>query len=189
MSALSKESLVMKVIEKLARVRVGEIALLKTEQLATKMGVDEKRLLDLYVKTKNAAHRDRFASIPFSERILLLPQCLRSRDCSAKRNDYGYECISCGRCMLPRIIHATKRLGYKGVFIVSGGSVVQSLLRRVMPKGCLGVACLHELVLGSFLAEKMGVVTQGVQLAKDGCVDTVLDWSKLHSAIRLCSSK
>ena len=37
----------------------------------------------------------------------------------------------------------------------------------------------------SLFTEKMGIVAQGVQLAKDGCVDTILDWTQLDSAMRL----
>jgi len=175
----------MKLVEKLANVKVGEIALIKIEQLAVKIGVDEKKLLDLYVKTKNAAYKDRFASIPFSERIMLLPQCLRSRGCAAERNSYGYQCVSCGRCKIPRAIKAARDLGYKGVFIISGGAVVNTIIKRMKPKACLGVACLNELVLGSLITERIGIVAQGVQLAKDGCVDTILDWTKLDSVMQL----
>lgn len=185
MSSLNQESLLMKLAEKLSNIKVGEIALIKIEQIAAKLGVDEKRLLDLYVKTKNAAYKDKFSFTPFSERVLLLPQCLRSRNCIAKRTSYGYECVSCGRCKISQAVKMAKKLGYKGIFIISGGTVVNTIIKKERPKACLAVACLHELVLGSLFTEKMGIVAQGVQLAKDGCVDTILDWTKLNSAMRL----
>ena len=81
---------IMRVIGKLAESKFSGIAVQKLEQFAAKMGVDEKELCQLYVKTKNSASREKFASTTYSERILLLPQCLRSRECPAELGEYGY---------------------------------------------------------------------------------------------------
>ena len=56
----------MRIIEKLAESKFSGIAIQKLEQFAAKMGVDEKDLFQLYVKTKNSASRDKFASTPYS---------------------------------------------------------------------------------------------------------------------------
>jgi len=175
----------MRVIEKFAELKFSGIAIQKLEQLAVRMGVDEKDLFQLYVKTKNSASRDKFASIPYSERILLLPQCLRSRECPAELGEYGYECQECGKCNLKEQIHIAKTLGYKGTFILPGGSIAKKILLKVKPKACLGVACFKELVLGSFLCEKRGIVAQGVALLRDGCVNTLVDWKSLNDTLHL----
>ena len=178
---------VMHVIKKLAESKFSGIAIQKLEQFAAKMGVDEKDLFQLYVKTKNGASREKFASTPYSERILLLPQCLRSRECPARLGEYGYECQECGKCNLKKIIHLAKTLGYKGTFILPGGSIAKKILLEVKPKASLGVACFKELVLGSFLCEKLEVIGQGVALLRDGCVDTIVDWKSLDDALHLRS--
>jgi len=175
----------MRMIEKLAELKFSGIAIQKLEQLAARMGVDEKDLFQLYVKTKNSASRDKFASIHYSERILLLPQCLRSRECPAELGEYGYECQECGKCNLKEQIHIAKTLGYKGTFILPGGSIAKKILLKVKPKACLGVACFKELVLGSFLCEKRGIVAQGVALLRDGCVNTLVDWKSLNDTLHL----
>lgn len=185
MVSVDDESLVMRLMEKVAGVKFGEVALLKFEQLAARMGVDEKKLLELYIKTKNAAYRGRFAETPFSERIVLLPQCLRPRECPAERTDYGYRCARCGGCRIQGVLDLAKDLGYKGVYILSGGSVVKSILADAKPTACVGVACLNELVLGSLLTEKIGVAVQGVKLLKDGCVGTEVDWSAVLDCVKL----
>lgn len=179
---------VMRVIEKLAESKFSGVAIQKLEQLAAKMGVDEKEFFQLYVKTKNSASREKFASTPYSERILLLPQCLRSRECPAELGEYGYECQECGKCNLKKIIHLTKTLGYKGAFIMPGGSIAKKILLEIKPKASLGVACFKELVLGSFLCEKLGVVGQGVALLRDGCVNTLVDWKSLNDTLHLRST-
>jgi len=180
-----KSGSVMRVIEKLAESKFSGIAIQKLEQLAAKMGVDEKEIFQLYVKTKNGTSIEKYASTPYSERILLLPQCLRSRECPAELGEYGYECKECGKCNLKNIIHQTKTLGYKGTFILPGGSIAKKILLEVKPKACLGVACFKELVLGSFLCEKLGVIGQGVALLRDGCVNTLVDWKTLNDTLHL----
>jgi hypothetical protein len=175
----------MRLIEKLSENKIGELALIKLEQLAAKSGVDEKRLLTLYVKAKNLAHKGSFSKIPFSERILLLPQCLRPKGCSSSFEEFSYECKSCKNCRLGELINLAKKLGYKGVYLISGGSIVPKIFEKVKPKACIGVACLKELVLGSFVAEKFGVITQCIALSKDGCVNTEVEWDSVRKTIEL----
>jgi hypothetical protein len=175
----------MGIIKKLAKLRVSEIALEKIERLAAKAGIDENQLLNLYVDTKNNVYRKKFASIPFTDRILILPQCLRPKDCNAKLNELGYECEKCGNCEIKKIIELSEKIGYKKTYIVSGGSMVKKILTLERPKACLGIACVKELVLGSFLFEKFGIVPQGLVLLKDGCVETAVDMSSLLSSLQI----
>jgi hypothetical protein len=175
----------MEIIKKLAKSRVSEIALEKIESLATKAGIDENQLLNLYVDIKNSAYRKKFASVSFSDRILILPQCLRPKDCPAKLNELGYECSKCGKCKIEKIIELANKIGYKKVYIVSGGSMVKKILSLERPKACLGIACVKELILGSFICEKFDVVPQGLSLLKDGCIETVVDMNNLLSSLQI----
>jgi hypothetical protein len=49
----------------------------------------------------------------------------------------------------------------------------------------LGVACSKELVMGSYLCEKVGVIGQGVELLKDGCINTLVDMKSLQDALKV----
>jgi hypothetical protein len=179
----SQKSSVMRIVKRIADTKLSGVALQKLEQVATKMGVEENELLRLYVESKNRSLIENFASTPYKERILLLPQCLRAPDCPAELGKYGYECQECGRCIIKTIRHISKKLGYKGVFILPGGSIAQKILTELKPKACIGVACSKELVLGSFLCEKMGVIGQGVGLLRDGCINTLVDLRTLNDAL------
>jgi len=181
----SDKSSIMRIVEKIANTKLSGIALQKLEQVATKMGVEENELLRLYVETKNRSLIESFTSTPYNERVLLLPQCLRAQDCPAELGKYGYECQQCGRCSIAKIMQVTKDLGYKGTFILPGGSLAQKILLELKPKASLGVACSKELVLGSFLCEKMGVIGQGVALLRDGCINTIVDLSILSDALKV----
>lgn len=87
--------------------------------------------------------------------------------------------------MAYRRSHQAKNLGYKDVFIILGGSVAKKILNKEKPKACLGVSCLKELVLGSFVCEKLGVAAQGIALLRDGCVETAVNWKKVNNVLRL----
>jgi hypothetical protein len=178
-------SSVMRIVKKLAKTKLSGVALQKLEQVATKMGVEEQELFQLYVETKNRSLVKNFAATPFNERVLLLPQCLRSKECPAELGKYGYECQGCGRCKVEKIRLVTKSLGYKGTFILPGGSIAKKILLEMRPKASLGVACFKELVLGSYLCEKLGIIGQGVGLIKDGCINTLVDWKALNDALNI----
>jgi hypothetical protein len=179
------KSSIMRIVKKLAKTKLSGVALQKLEQVATKMGVEETELLRLYVETKNRSLIENFASTPYKERILLLPQCLRSKDCPAELGKYGYECQECGRCIIKTIKQASKKLGYKGTFILPGGSIAKNILLELKPQACIGVACFKELVLGSFLCEKLGIIGQGVALLRDGCINTIVDLKSLNDALKV----
>ena len=181
----TEKSSVMRIVNKIAKTKLSGVALQKLEHVATKVGVEENELLELYVETKNRSMTKSFASTPYSERVLLLPQCLRAPDCPAELGKYGYECKQCGKCSIAKIIQITKDLGYKGTFILPGGSIAKKILFELQPKASMGVACPKELVLGSFLCEKMGVVGQGFGLLRDGCINTIVDLNGLSSALKV----
>jgi len=175
----------MLLIEKLAEHRVGGIALTKIEKIAAKIGIDETRLLELYVKAKGVVSKAKFARTPFQKRILFLPQCLRSKDCPASLSDSGYVCKKCGRCGIHRVISKALELGYKGAFILSGGSMVGRILERERPSACLGVACIKELVLGSYICERFGAISHCVALSRDGCVETDVNWNIVEDTLSM----
>jgi hypothetical protein len=181
----SDKSSIMRVVKKIANTKISSVALQKLEHVATKVGVEENELLQLYVETKNRSMAKSFASTPYNERILLLPQCLRAEDCPAELGKYGYECKQCGRCSIAKIVQITKDLGYKGAFILPGGSLAKKILLELKPKASMGVACSKELVLGSFLCEKMGVIGQGFGLLRDGCINTLVDVNGLNEFLKV----
>jgi hypothetical protein len=180
-----ENSSIMRIVKKLAKTKLSSLAIHKLEQVATKLGVEEKELFQLYVEAKNRSLRKSYASTPYNQRVVLLPQCLRAKDCPAEIGQYGYECRQCGKCNVSKIIKLTRNLGYKGMFIMPGGSLAKKILLELKPKASLGVACYKELVMGSYLCEKVGIIGQGVELLKDGCINTVVNMKSLKKAINI----
>ncbi len=66
-----------------------------------------------------------------------------------------------------------------------GGSLAKKILVELKPKASLGVACSKELIMGSYLCEKVGVIGQGVELLRDGCINTAVDLKILTDALKI----
>lgn len=132
----------------------------------------------------NEEYNQDFKKIPYNERAIFLPHCLRNKDCPAKTTDEGVQCISCGKCNIHKIKEYAESLGYR-VFIVPGASLVKNLVKKYKPKAAIGVACGPELEESLKFAPKIGIIPQCVSLLKDGCVETEVDWDKVKEAIGL----
>lgn len=185
---MNGDKLLIKTLEKLMLSAPSLTILEKIEDAAKRIGINKKELMNLYVKVKNKIHRNLFEKIPYSDRILLLPQCLRSRRCKAKLTEFGYECIACGECRIPEIKKLAEMLGYR-VFIIPGSSIIEKIFKILKPKASVGVACEKELILGCVICEKVGIPGQGVPLLKDGCIETKVDWSEVKKTIELVSKQ
>ncbi len=135
-----------------------------------------------------------FAKIPFGERILLLPHCLRpSEDCPGKVTRDGLQCPpDCphrGTCAIGRLRDEAERLGYKGVCVAPGGAMALRFVKETAPKGILAIACYKELLEGVQAVEEVPAEEKPVivtlPLLRDGCVDTEVDVEKALRLLRL----
>lgn len=141
----------------------------------------------LVTEKKNKSYLDKFIAVPFNERLILVPQCMRNVEkCKAKESGAYYICAECGACKVGSISKRSKELGYKGLFILKGGRIVEKLIPELKPKAIVGVACFFEGSEGMKLCEKHGITVQFVPLTKDGCVDTDVN---LDEALEVISRK
>jgi hypothetical protein len=143
-------------------------------------------------------NQSQFSHIEPSERILLLPHCLRrSENCKAKYTKRGLECVGCTpTCPINVLRNAALRLGYKGVCVAPGGSLALNYIREMKPKAIVAVACQKELLEGIDAVKELSgngdsdppVVV--VPLLRDGCIDTEVDEKKALEMLSLgCSEE
>ena len=133
---------------------------------------------------QNKDNIDKFGKIPFEQRIIILPQCLRnSKECQAEEQSYLYICKRCGKCKINEIIKKAEELGYGKVFIVKGGKAVSDILKKEKPGAVIGVACYFEGSLGMMECKKCKVTSEFVVLNKEGCADTDLDLNDLYEVM------
>ena len=125
---------------------------------------------------KNKEQALPFSAVPYAERLVILPHCLRATaSCAAEERSAEYVCAKCRSCKIAEISEKAEALGYLGVRILKGGSAVASVLKDVKPRAVLGVACNFEGALGALECERQGIAVQFVGLARDGCADTDVD--------------
>ncbi len=131
--------------------------------------------------------------VPYSQRVLLLPHCLRpSQDCPGRMTKQGLDCTGCTRteCAIHRLRSAAIEAGYGGICVAPGGRLAVRFLVERQPAGVIAVACDKELEEGLEAIEEIEwsngrptVVT--IPLLRDGCVDTEVDVAAAQRAI-LC---
>jgi len=136
------------------------------------------------VSRKNRENALRFLRTPYSQRVVFVPQCLRSAaKCQAEEKASEYVCRKCGACKIADIVQRAADLGYAGVRILKGGSVVPRLLEEIKPKAVVGIACSLEGALGMMACERAGAAVMCVPLLRDGCSDTDVDIAEVADAL------
>jgi len=147
------------------------LARIKREARAN--GCSEKEVIRTYIQRQNDANRAAFLATPNQERIILLPQCLRNSNCQAPLTHHGYICQQCNpTCQVHQISTSAMAQGYKGVYVLPGGSMAENIIDSIRPHAIVGIACEKEALLGGMLLEKLGLVGRAILLIRDGCVNT-----------------
>ncbi len=145
-------------------------------EFLSKNKVDEKFSDWLTVILSNAVWRDEFFKTPINKRLLILPQCLKnSSSCSAKSDEIGLICESCGKCNIHSLQDLADSVG--ALSLVSDST---SALEKLFDEGCvsavLGVSCLDALERSFDKTLRHGITGIAVPLFYGGCKDTSTDF-------------
>ncbi len=86
---------------------------------------------------------EELAKIMPSQRVLLLPHCLRqSRSCHGTYDANGLHCAGCNpECSVNVLRTAASDLDYKGICVAPGGSLALKYIREKQPEAIVAVAC------------------------------------------------
>ena len=120
----------------------------------------------------------RVAAVPISQRLLLLPHCLRNDEkCPAAYDPEGLCCQECGACELGRLKSAAETLGYH-VLIAEGSPVVMQWILSGRTNAILGVGCLRSLEKAFEKLQLAGIPALAVPLHASSCKNstTDIDW-------------
>ena len=130
-------------------------------------------------------------NVPFRQRVLLLPHCLRpSQDCPGKMTKQGLDCTGCTRveCAIHQLRATAVEAGYGGICVAPGGRLAVRFLTEHKPNGVVAIACHKELEEGLEAIDQLEW-TNGkpamamVTLLQDGCVDTKVDVAAARAII------
>jgi uncharacterized protein len=161
-----------------------------SETIAKKLGLSESMVQYTHVELRNVVYEPEYKQVPFNKRVLFLPHCARhSKKCIATSNGEGFECKGCGACNINDAIKIAKKLGYKKVFIVPGGSMVKKLLIKYRPKASVGVCCFDEAQLAFDMLKGTKIIPQVILLLRDGCKDTMINIPLLEEKLNLINPK
>ena len=120
----------------------------------------------------------RVVTVPISQRLLLLPHCLRNtKQCPAVHDAEGLHCRQCGACELGRLKSVAETLGYR-VLIAEGSPVVMQWILSGKTSAILGVGCLRSLEKAFEKLQLSGIPALAVPLHSSTCKDstTDIDW-------------
>ncbi len=157
---------------------------LPAKKFVSMLGGNPEMVDRVGIEIRNMMFRDKFRKIPYGERLIILPQCLRHVDCPAKISPVeGIKCLKCGRCKIAKIAEKATVLGYKGFYIVPGGSFAARVVKRIKPKAVFGVACPHELNWAMLESSDRAIPPQGIILLRTGCVNTDVDLEEVLEQI------
>lgn len=160
-------------------------------QVLARSGVDQRYVDFAAVLVNNAVWRDRLAAVPFHQRLLLLPKCVRpSQTCRAQFDELGLICEQCGGCCLNDLQAEAERLGY-AVLIAEGSAVVLSILEKRNIAAIIGVSCLSVLEKSFPFMEAAAIPGAAVPLLHDDCRDTQVDldcvWETIYVSSAQCT--
>jgi len=143
----------------------------------------------LMVLLSNRVWRDTIAAIPYDRRILMLPQCLRTRGvCQAPMDEMGLLCEECGQCATGDLQAEAENLGYV-VLIAEGTTVVTKLLEQGRVDAVIGVSCLSTLERSFPYMAADAIPGVAIPLYQTGCDSTRTDFDWVREAIRLRSTE
>jgi hypothetical protein len=143
------------------------------------LGVEDRELTEFVIRLHNRFNQGKFDRIPAKDKAIFLPQCLRSAKCPAHLTPEGLICQRCMLCEIGRSIDALEAQGYR-VHIVPGSTFIKRLVKADKPKAIIGVGCLMEVREGLMLADRLGLVAMGVITLKDGCIETLVNWTDIN---------
>lgn len=149
------------------------------KELLGPLGLDETHAGFAMTALNNGYWRKKFAAVPFSRRLLLLPQCLKQAErCPAKVDETQLHCRGCGLCALADFKTLSGKLGYK-TLIAEGTPAVLERLASGEADALLGVACLNVLEKAFDRVLRLGVPALAVPLLRDSCHNTAVDEDRL----------
>jgi hypothetical protein len=148
------------------------------------LGLEDREMLAFFIKLHNTMSTNAFERVPVTDRAIFLPQCLRSARCPAHLTPEGLRCRSCGQCSIGQMHPLLEKMGYR-IFVVPGSSFIKRMVKKYRPKAIIGIGCLTEVKEGIDMADKMGLVAMGVVTAKEGCVETLVDWADVYEIATL----
>ncbi len=155
------------------------------EQILEAAGGEAAYLDFATVMVGNETWRETIAGIPYERRVLLLPQCIRTRSkCPAEVDDVGLLCEACGGCAIGKFQTTAESLDCV-TLVAEGTTVVTRLLEQGRVDAVIGVSCLEVLERAFPHTAAHAIPGIAIPLYRAGCDNTAFDEDWLEDALKL----
>lgn len=139
----------------------------------------------MMVILNNELWKKQIQKIPYTQRLLLLPQCLRNPQvCHAQMDQLGLLCEQCGGCVISKLLEKAENLGYT-TLVAEGVTLVAQLLRQGSLSAVIGVGCLSALERSFQEWTNQGIPGIAIPLCKEGCRETQVDVNWIEAALEI----
>jgi hypothetical protein len=174
----------------LSRVRLIIIRMIPlARRLARLLGSTADRMTHSTVRVSNAVMRaggrKRQSGRPL---LVLLPRCIQKPECPQPLVDDVDNCRRCGACPVASLLDLRNEYDDVIMAVLTGGSVVAGVIRKIDPGAVIGVACERELITGIMTVPDRPVVGVPNQRPEGPCRATVLKLDDLRAAIEIFES-
>jgi hypothetical protein len=175
----------------LSRVRLIIIRMIPlARRLARLFGSTPDRMTHSTVRVSNAVMgagaRKRRPGRPL---LVLLPRCIQKPGCPQPIVEEIDNCRRCGDCPVAALIDLRSEYDNVVMAVLTGGSVVAGVVRRVDPGAIIGVACERELITGIMTVPDRPVVGVPNQRPEGPCRATVLKLDELRDALEVYAER
>jgi len=156
------------------------------KRIVSYLGGDDLMIDHAASETRNILLKKEFSKVPYSGRIVIVPQCLRHMDCKTSfSSEAGAQCLGCKKCKIFEITKKAQELGYKGTYIAPGGGFVKRIINKFKPSGVIGIGCPYEVNMGLLEVSNKGIPCQGALLLNSGCVGTDINLEEVFNVMEL----
>ncbi|MCA6070887.1 MAG: DUF116 domain-containing protein [Endomicrobium sp.] len=145
----------------------------------------EEHARKIFTFKQNSFQVKKFASVPFNQRVVFTPHCMRNVVvCTAVEKDSYYICKECGSCKINDISKLVNSLDYKALYVVKGGRAIGKIIKEQKPKAIVGIACFFEGDQAFKMLKEENVAVQFVPLTKDGCAATDTNLTEVAKVLK-----
>lgn len=163
---------------------------LPARRLAKLLGSSPDRMAHSAVRVSNAVTRATARSrMKPGPVLVLLPRCIQRPECGQPLVEDVDSCRRCGECPVAEVLDLREE--YEGVVmaVLTGGSVVPSVVRHFKPRAVIGVACERELITGIYVVNDRPVLGVANQRPQGPCRGTTLTLEELRKAIEVFAGR
>jgi hypothetical protein len=121
--------------------------------------------------------------------LVLLPRCVQRPGCPQPLVEDIENCRRCGECPMAELLDLRNEYPDVVMAVLTGGSVVPGVVRRLEPRAVIGLACERELISGIMAVAERPVLGVANRRPLGPCRGTTLDVAELRDAIEIFAER